>query len=502
METLKLRIGDILRSTTGRVMLALYLFCTVICVGFIAFIYFSQIENSIDAEFSKLEAIANSVSAQIDGDKHQLIFNQYQMKDEIANVHHCEVYKELHTVLRQVREKNNLDTDIYTLVLDEQKQHFKFVVTSAVKPYFRHVWKEFSSEHLELYKEGAGIGPYEDEHGIWLSAFTPIVNSNGETVAIVQVDEPFDPFVAAARSAIRERIILLIGVFAVLGLFMLIYIQKILSKEENLKNVLHDQRNEISAKNREITSSINRAKFIQDALLPDQRMMKNIFPEMFILFQPRDIVSGDFYWFAEKGDSVYMAVVDCTGHGVPGGFMSMIGHTILNEVINHSGAVTPAEVLKKLDGELADLLLSKSQKSRDGMDIALIRYCKKTRSLEFSGALRPMVRVSQERFDLIRGDKFSIGGFNDTDKTFTNHKVDVQPGDSIYLFSDGYSDQFGGDRNKKYKSRRFYEFMEFAQDHPLEEQKYLFSYEFHHWRQEEAQIDDMLVMGVKIPDAA
>jgi serine phosphatase RsbU (regulator of sigma subunit) len=260
------------------------------------------------------------------------------------------------------------------------------------------------------------------------------------------------------------------------------------------------QRNEIEIKNKEITSSINRAKMIQDALLPQIEKMKRVFPEMFVMFEPRDIVSGDFFWFAEKGNAIYFAVADCTGHGVPGGFMSMIGHSILNDAINYIDADNPAEILNHLDAEMSKVLNENGHKTADGMDVALIKYDRDTTQMEFSGALRPLIKVSQKKIEKIKGDRQSIGGANPNKKPFTNHILEVTSGDSLYLYSDGYSDQFGGDNNRKYMSKRFNDFLSFANEHVMEDQQYLLQYEFHHWKED--QVDDVLVAGLKIPEAA
>lgn len=502
MQTLKLKWKDIIGNTSGRIMLSILLFTILLCGGFVTYTYQSNMRAFKEVEITKLESIAKSIAVQIDGDQHESMFHAFEQKDEISLKDQLPFYDFTNELLRKIKEANGLSSDIYTLVFNEKERHFEFGITSAPTPYFRHTWEHFSAQHVSHYETGGSIGPYTDENGIWLSAFMPIKNSSGNTVGLIQVDEPFGTFIAKTNAAITKTILILLGILILLTYGMLHIVQRFLLNADKVKKTLHVQRTEIELKNRELLNSIQRAKTIQDSILPQLSVLKKTFPEMFIMFEPKDIVSGDFFWFAEKDEAVYFAVADCTGHGVPGAFMSIMGHSILNEVVKEDGTLSPAEVLGALDEVLTKSLQENGGSSADGMDIAMIRFCKKSNGLEFSGALRPLLFISDNKITKIPGDKHAIGGHNNGVKSFTNHKMTVLEGDTIYMFSDGYYDQFGGDFNKKYMSKNFRDFLLFANHHHIEDQQYLLQYEFHHWRADEDQIDDVLVAGIRFPKAA
>ncbi|MCA1761419.1 MAG: PP2C family protein-serine/threonine phosphatase [Cryomorphaceae bacterium] len=503
METLKLKWKDITGSSVGRIMLSLFLFTALLCSTFLIYTYITQIESYRQAEIKKLKAISYSTASLIDGDAHGHFFESHAEKDVIKNNNQDVFYAQTHKLLKSVKEANNLPSSIYTLVYSDTDSVFYFAVTSSERPYYRHKWMEFSESHILYYRHGAAVGPYEDENGVWLSAFSPILDGEGKTVGLVQADEPFDSFIAKARTAVLDKLVIVLLGLGIFVFFLLHFIQRILLKEDKLKKLLREQSNVIENKNKEIVNSINRAKTIQDAILPEMAKMRKAFPEMFIMFQPRDIVSGDFFWIGEKNGSTYLAVADCTGHGVPGAFMSVMGHTLLNDVLQRTGAHTPAEILNKLDFDLKQMLYSNGNRSTDGMDIALISYNKAKKYIEFAGALRPIHHFRKGKMTKIRGDKFAIGGHHSGEKQFTNHRIHVAENDTFYMYSDGFSDQFGGEKNKKYMSNRFADFLAFAgKEHVMEDQQYLLQYEFHHWKEDEDQIDDVLVLGFKIPKAA
>jgi len=502
MQQLRIKWKDLVDNTSGRIMLLLLSSLILISGAFIAYTYHTQLQASRTAEIAKLQSIARSLSTEIDGDLHQEMFLEYPSQNDISTVDSVSFYRDIHKFLARAQAVNIVKSDIYTLVYDEASSNFYFGVTSAETPYYRHKWENYDNAHITHYQSGTSIGPYTDENGVWLSAFAPIKNSVGNTVAIVQVDEPFDSFIAEARQKVLIQLSIILTALICLTLIMLHLVQNILWKEDRLKALLNRQRSEIELKNREVLNSIKRAKNIQDALLPNIDKLKQTFPEMFVMFQPRDIVSGDFFWYSKTKTAVYFAVADCTGHGVPGGFMAMIGHTLLNDIFRTGKNVAPSDVLQKLDLRLSHLLNDNGSSNSDGMDIGILKYTPNSGNIEFAGALRPLILVSDGKIQKIDGDKFSIGGLHTREKRFSNHKIDTRPGDSIYMFSDGYSDQFGGDLNKKYMSKKFNEFIAFVQEHRMEDQQYLFQYEFHLWKSDFDQIDDVLVTGIKIPEAA
>lgn len=256
------------------------------------------------------------------------------------------------------------------------------------------------------------------------------------------------------------------------------------------------QKEELAEKNKDITDSIRYAKRIQIAILPP----KSPFPNTFILFKPKDIVSGDFYWFTEVGDKQYFAAVDCTGHGVPGAFMSIIGHSSLNKIVNQYGVLDPGKILTELNKEVILTLHQEGAVGEvmDGMDLALVAYDTRKNMIEFAGAFNPMYLVRNGELLETKADRQAIGrSLDNHGKEFTTNEVKVQKGDVIYLFSDGYADQFGGDKLKKFKARNMKDLMTAIASKPVDTQKDILDDAIEKWRGEVQQVDDILVIGRK-----
>jgi serine phosphatase RsbU (regulator of sigma subunit) len=267
-------------------------------------------------------------------------------------------------------------------------------------------------------------------------------------------------------------------------------------KEKERINTL---KQEIEQKHQEIVDSVNYAQRIQEAILPNRRDIDLHIPDNFILFRPRDIVSGDFYWFSAKGDEKILACVDCTGHGVPGAFMSMIGNTLLNQIVNERDITRPDMILNELNKEIVRVLKQDDEgsDSRDGMDIAVININYLHRSLQYAGANRPLYIVSQNVLTEIKADKKAIGGFHfDNTDPYTNHIISFTEGMTIYLSTDGFADQFNPD-DKKYMTKRFREFL-CTEPATMQEQHQRLEQSFLDWKKHAEQTDDVLVMGVKL----
>lgn len=255
---------------------------------------------------------------------------------------------------------------------------------------------------------------------------------------------------------------------------------------------------EIEEKNKDITASIRYAERIQRAMLPRD----DIFTDTFVLFMPKDIVSGDFYWMHGDGDRQFIAVCDCTGHGVPGAFMSIIGHNSLNKVVREYGITRPSAILDQLNTEVLKALMQRNEEViNDGMDMALIAFNRKEFTLEFAGAYNPLYIVRNGEVITHKGDRFPIGMTAISDKkSFTNHKVEVLPGDMLYMCSDGYADQFGTAEVKKYKSGNVKKLLAEIWSLPVEEQKARLLSETLEWRGNLPQVDDILFVGTRIPE--
>ena len=284
-------------------------------------------------------------------------------------------------------------------------------------------------------------------------------------------------------------------IFSVIGGLVLVVIFSIfLFKRFRVTN---QQKIVIEEKQKEITDSITYAKRIQEAILPPEPIIKKLLPNSFFLYKPKDIVSGDFYWLEQKENKILFAAVDCTGHGVPGAFVSIVGHNGLTRAINEFGLTEPAQILNKLNELVEETLRQKDNQVRDGMDISLCCIDFSNNQLQYAGANNPLYLVRNNEIIITKADKQPIGGTGEN-KTFTNHSFEINKGDSIYIFSDGFADQFGGLKGKKYGYAQFRNFLLSIQNYSMSEQLNLMNEEFNNWKGELEQLDDVCLIGLKI----
>jgi serine phosphatase RsbU (regulator of sigma subunit) len=289
--------------------------------------------------------------------------------------------------------------------------------------------------------------------------------------------------------------------------------RRILLEEQGKE--LKDQRGELIQQKEEIISSINYAKYIQSSLLPQEEQLESLLGEHFVLYKPKDIVSGDFYWISNIENKTVIAAVDCTGHGVPGAFMSMLGTALLNEIVNKEYITHPGVILRHLRKEVIHSLQQKGERGeqKDGMDIALCTLDLENMKLQFAGANNPLYLIRKSNLEKagtlrcelggddklyeIKGDQMPIG-ISDRMNNFTFHEIDIFKGDTIYLFSDGFPDQFGGRNNKKFGYRRFREQLLRNNSKTLPENKIMLEKVLYEWMSDNSQIDDIVVIGFRI----
>ena len=272
-----------------------------------------------------------------------------------------------------------------------------------------------------------------------------------------------------------------------------------MSLEKDLKERINYQRDEIDRQRKELTESIKYASYIQNALLPSQKDVKKCLPEHFVIFIPRDIVSGDFYWITRRKSELIITVADCTGHGVPGAFMSILGITLLSEIVNRACYTSAGSILNQLRESVMKALNQRGteEEQKDGIDMALCLINLETNMLECAGAFNPVYVIKKNRLIEIQGDKMPIGIAALEENSFTNHRFDLEEGDLVYLFSDGFVDQFGGSDGKKFKYQPFRNLLLSINNLPMHVQKNELIKTFNQWKGNLTQLDDVLMFGFR-----
>lgn len=275
---------------------------------------------------------------------------------------------------------------------------------------------------------------------------------------------------------------------------------------ENGEAVGHSQQKlgqrllELEIKSQEMLESIRYAGSLQRSILPNERVLQNVFTDAFVYFQPKDIVSGDFYWIYQYHDDVYFAVGDCTGHGVPGALINVAGSTLLRQIIRLEGVSDPAQIMRLLDDELISLFndnLTEGMR-RDGMDIVFCKFNLRNKTGSFCGAGRPLILIRDEELIEFKKGKDAIGYYSNHEKEFETVHFSLHENDQFFLFTDGYTDQFGGENVKKFSRQRFRNLLLSLDGFSLKKQKKELHLSFNNWKGNQEQIDDVCVVGVKI----
>jgi len=398
------------------------------------------------------------------------------------------------------------------IVVPYKDRSFQFFYST---PYFPNTEVKYSSKLLG----------YDDNWSAWSDeADRPYTNLNeGKYTFLVKAMNIYgvESEVAKYEFIIKPpwyRTIIAFIIYVILAVFVIVIIVKVYTrrleqekirleqivKERTLevvkqKEEIEGQRDEISAKNKSITDSIEYAKRIQTAILPSEEFANEILPEHFILFRPRDIVSGDFYWMTKKNNLLVLIAADCTGHGVPGAFMSMLGVSFLNEIVNRHNVTTASDILNSLRTDIKKTLgqEGKEGEAKDGMDIALCIVDLENMKMQYSGAYNPLYLFRGNELIEVKADRMPIGIYIKEKDSFTNNEIDLQNGDVFYIFSDGFQDQFGGEDGMKFKTKNYKKLLLDIHQKPMAEQRKILDTTVDAWRGDWEQVDDIIIMGVR-----
>jgi serine phosphatase RsbU (regulator of sigma subunit) len=501
---IKIKIIEWNKSST-KIVIVVFLALLILSSYFIVSSYRNYLKEAQSSVLKNLEAISNTLSLQMDASDQEYLNTLFLDGKKKSDLIKDSIFIRSESKLKKADQINNVEEPISIIFFNHQNNKYYFISNSSDTSYFGDPFLNTPNEFKEMYENGGTLGPYIDEFGTWLSALTPIKNRENKTVGALEVDMKFDSFIGEANKILFFNLAASILIFVITTFILLRYVRVVLVGEEIIKSKLEISNKIIEEKNNDIIQSINYAKKIQTAILPPLDLINEYLPNSFVLYMPKDIVSGDFYYFHPTDDpNVFLiAVVDCTGHGVPGALMSMIGNDILKHIINEKKIIMPDKILGLLNEGIVDVLKQegKYEESKDGMDIALCLINKHDNKLYFSGANRPLIYFENNVLNIIKPNKMAIGGtggsMSDEKKIFSLTELPLQ-NKYFYLFTDGYVDQFGGAANKKLQTKRFQALLSETYQSQWETQKIKLKEYVEDWKGTIEQTDDILVVGFKI----
>ncbi len=497
---------NIVGNLKTRILLIVFLTILGITSFFTIFGYFSQLANYEEAVLNQLMGVVSGLGTNFDGDKHQELMEKYPWRDDIAAYGEDPAYDTLAKSLAQAQHTNNLSSPIFTMYYDDEERIFLYIVSSdTTQTIFRHKYEMYPNVLLKKMEEGGKIETYDSETGEWISAFYPIRNSQGKVVGLIQADMEFGAFKAMAFDQFKRQALISLGVILLIALGIYPYVRNVLKEDEKLKVELFEQkqlieeRNQlIEERNRDLQESLNYAGQIQETMLPSPMVFNNIMPSAFVFYQPKEKVSGDFYWIKKSEEQILVALSDCSGHGIPGALMSMIGLSKLTSIYSHNPEFEPHEIMNQMDTEVTDSLTVKSYRSSttDSMEIGICKIDKKNHKVVFSGGMVDLYQIRNDEVIEHKGDRFPVAGGEAYDKNkFSQTIIKAEPGDSFYMFSDGYADQFGGPKQKKFLNKNFKKLLVDMHGQSAGEKHQRLEQEFNNWKGDLEQLDDVLVIG-------
>lgn len=495
-------LQNIVGNLKTRILLIVFLTILGITSFFIVFGYFNQLANYEEGVLNQLMGVVSGLGSEIDGDKHQDLTSKYPWRDDISSYGQDHLYDDLIKPLIETQKANNLSSKIFTMFYDEEERIFIYVLSSDTTDLiYRHKYEMYPDILLEKMNIGGEIDRYESETGEWLSSFYPIKNSKGETVGLIQADMEFGTFRKKAFDNFKTQALISFIVILVIALVLYPYVRSILREDEELKIALLEQKHLIEERNKDLGESLNYASQIQETMLPSQELFESLLPKSFVFYQPKEKVSGDYYWIKKLDKKVLIALSDCSGHGIPGALMSMIGLSKLTSIVDHHPAYNSNQILDELDRQVSESLTVKSYRteSTDSMEVGVCEIDLDNKKVQFSGALIDLFHISNGEIIEYKGDRFPIAGGDSFEKQpFKAIEIEVKEGDEFYLLSDGYSDQFGGPKQKKFMQKNVKNLLLELQSHSIIEKQTILASKFNEWKGELEQVDDVLVIGFTI----
>ncbi|MBK8497897.1 MAG: serine/threonine-protein phosphatase [Flavobacteriales bacterium] len=438
----------------------------------------------------RLGTITSGLADQIPARHVQSLLEKYDSRGMLIKSTQDARYYVMHEHLRKAAERNELGMPLQVLAYDSLKQELEVIATSEEQPAFRTPFAGPVGTVLAAYNEG---GWFSSEGQ--LIAFSSLKDEHGHSRGVIMAALPIAHADAAAYAALYRNISIALLLFVLAGVVLFRYVGRWVQESEA-------DRIALAWRNMDITGSIADAGKIQRALVPPASAYKALLTGAFITDRPTAVVSGDFHWCHRIGnDECFVAAGDATGHGLPGAMMAAIGCSLLNEIVPNNNDREPAELLALMNERLIATLHQRGRKrgAGDGMDLALLRIDRHQREILFAGASRPLYWLHNGQLTVINGDRKPIGGAHqEMQRSYTGHRLSYAPGDRIYLFSDGYVDQFGGPERKRFMADRLQQLIEANKAEPLERQAELLERAFLEWKGSEEQVDDVCLLGIAV----
>jgi len=480
------------KKTSTKIVVLVFSALLILSFYFIISSYKQYLNSAQESSLNNLQTTSNTLSLQIDPADIEHIVTLFISGINKKEVNNDSIFIHLQNTLDKVSIINKIKDPISIVFRDYKTDKFFYIANSSDPSeslsYFGDPYIKVPKEFKLKYETGGTLGPYTDEFGTYLTSLTPIKNKSNETICAIEVDLLFDSFIDKANTIMYKNLLTSIIFFLITSIVLLRYVRITLKQEESTTNIIKE-------KNQDILQSINYALRIQKAILPSIESIKRHLPNSFVLYKPKDIVAGDFYWMEEREGKTLYAVADCTGHGVPGAMVSVICNNALNRSVREYNLTEPGEILVKAREIVVQEFEKSSEEVKDGMDIALCSL--EGNTLKYAGAYNPLWMIRSGELIEVQANKQPISQF-DNPKPFITHSFELQKGDTLYIFSDGYVDQFGGEKEKKFKAKAFRGLLLGIQDKSMEDQKQIIDEAFEHWRGNLEQIDDVCVIGVKI----
>lgn len=482
------------KRTKHKVLYAVYAVLLVLCLAVIIIVHRGEQKSQQAQGLAQLRSITSTLSEEIGANNVVALAERYDSRGMVIKNTQDARYYVLHERLRKSALKNGLIAPLELVIHDQQKQEIQVIVTSEATPRFRDRWAGDQARLLTLFGQ-AGNMEQGTEAQRELIAFDAVSDEAGSTVGMIVARAPKSTYAQSSTASLLRNIGIAVLLFGIAGFLLFRYVGRWLKVDEEAQQKLKERHEDMH-------DSIAYAGKIQRSLVPSALLYDELFADSFVIDRPKDLVSGDFHWVYRIDDNAcFVAAADCTGHGLPGAMMAAIGCSLLNEIVPANAHKDPAEVLSILHTRMVATLnqQGKQRGAGDGMDVALCRVDRKNNEILFAGAFRPVYWVHQGQLSVINGDRRPVGGGHiGEERKFTAHKLAYAAGDRIYLFSDGYVDQFGGPEQKRFMTARLSELLVAHRDLPLKEQAQVLEKAFLDWKGAGPQVDDVCMLGLAV----